>query len=226
MASRASAASRRNLRSPTTSLAYKDVRHAAAHQGFRLADLLDALTDGTLRDLPQRDGNRRVLACGRTRTPVARANSAIFAMLRSNASRSTTSAGVSMSSTGAPISAGRQVHRSHPNMCGAHMTTSSQMQRIAIMISSAIMNGAEPSSTSESFAAANALDDEQVDAEGWRDHRGLDEQHDEDAVPHGIIACMHHERRRDWCRRYHHRQFFRGAEHEIKRDHEHEDPYR
>ena len=47
-----------------------------------------------------------VLACGRTRTPVERAKSAIFAMFRSSASRSTMSAGVSISATGAPISAG------------------------------------------------------------------------------------------------------------------------
>src|SRR6516162_6227848 len=47
-----------------------------------------------------------VLACGRTRTPAVRANSAIFAMLRSKALRSISSAGVSTSATGAPISAG------------------------------------------------------------------------------------------------------------------------
>src|SRR5262249_5433300 len=47
-----------------------------------------------------------VLAWGRTRTAAARANSAIFAMLRSSASRSIISAGVSTSATGTPISAG------------------------------------------------------------------------------------------------------------------------
>src|SRR2546429_9703987 len=47
-----------------------------------------------------------VLAWGRTRTPEALANSAIFAMLRSRASRSMISAGVSTSATGTPISAG------------------------------------------------------------------------------------------------------------------------
>src|SRR5258708_2473068 len=51
-------------------------------------------------------GDLCVLACGRTRMPVARENSAIFAMLRSSASRSTTSAGVSISAMAVPISAG------------------------------------------------------------------------------------------------------------------------
>src|SRR5262249_28306910 len=53
-----------------------------------------------------------VLAWGRTRTPAARANSAIFAILRSSASRSIISAGVSTSATGTPISAGGGVLRS------------------------------------------------------------------------------------------------------------------
>src|SRR5262249_62121670 len=51
-------------------------------------------------------GDLSVLAWRRTRTPEARANSAIFAMLRSKASRSISSAGVSTSATGAPIPAG------------------------------------------------------------------------------------------------------------------------
>ena len=41
-------------------IAHQDVRHAAAHQRFRLADLLHALADRALRDLPQRDRRRLV----------------------------------------------------------------------------------------------------------------------------------------------------------------------
>ena len=89
-------------------IAHQDVLHAAAHQRFGLADLLHALADRAVRRsaAARSPADLCVLACGRTRTPVERANSAIFAMLRSSASRSTTSAGVSMSATGAPISAG------------------------------------------------------------------------------------------------------------------------
>src|SRR5256885_6542403 len=45
-------------------------------------------------------------------------------------------------------------------------------------------------------AAANAVDDEQVDAEGRRYHRGLNQQHNEDAVPDRIVARLHHQRDR------------------------------
>src|SRR6187200_2477321 len=44
-----------------------------------------------------------IFACGRSRTPWLRANAAMVARFRSIAARSTTSAGVSIDSTGAPI---------------------------------------------------------------------------------------------------------------------------
>src|ERR1700742_2074162 len=50
-----------------------------------------------------------VLACGRRRTPSRFTSAAIFSRLRASASRSTIRAGVSISDTGAPISAGGRV---------------------------------------------------------------------------------------------------------------------
>ena len=107
VASCASAARRRNLRSPTTWLltrmSFTPPRTSASASPTFCTHWPTApcaiCRSAIAADLC-------VLACGRTRTPVARENSAIFAMLRSSASRSTTSAGVSMSATEAPISAG------------------------------------------------------------------------------------------------------------------------
>src|SRR5262245_25893960 len=52
---------------------------------------------------------------------------------------------------GRAVIGGVCIHTSHLNIRGAHMTTSGQLQMIAIMISSAITNGAAPSSTSDSL---------------------------------------------------------------------------
>jgi ABC-type histidine transport system ATPase subunit len=93
-------------------IAHQDVLHAAAHQRFASPTFCThwptapwAICRSAIA------ADLCVLACGRTRTPVARENSAILAMLRSSASRSTTSAGVSMSADGEPDLGGRRVHR-------------------------------------------------------------------------------------------------------------------
>src|SRR4029450_8110478 len=76
-------------------------------------------------------------------------------------------------------------------------------------------------------ATADAVDDEQVDAEGWRDHRRLDQQHQQDAVPDRVVAGLDHERRRDGDGRDHHGELFHeGAQHEVEDDHRQQDLYR
>ena len=133
-------------------IAHKDVLHAAAYQGLCLADLLYALTCSALRDLLQRDGNRFVGLGMRTHANPCRAR-------KLGHSRNVTIERVEVDDErrgvdvidGSTDLGGRRIHRSHPNIRGAHMTTSGQMQMIAIMISSAITNGAEPSSTSDSL---------------------------------------------------------------------------
>ena len=54
-------------------IADQDVLHAAAHQRFRLADLLHALADRAVRDLPQRDRGRFVRLGMRTHAHAGRA---------------------------------------------------------------------------------------------------------------------------------------------------------
>ena len=54
-------------------IADQDVLHAAAHQRFRLADLLHALADRAVRDLPQRNGGRFVRLGMRTDANAGRA---------------------------------------------------------------------------------------------------------------------------------------------------------
>src|SRR6266498_264319 len=107
LASAASAARRRSLWSPTTWLLTSTSRtppctSASASPTFwqHCPTAPAAICFNAI------DGHLCVFACGRSRTPRVRANSAILPRLRSNASWSTMSAGVSISSTVAPISAG------------------------------------------------------------------------------------------------------------------------
>jgi hypothetical protein len=68
--------------------------------------------------------------------------------------------------------------------------------------------------------AADAVDDEIVDAERRRDHRGLDQQHEQDSEPDRIVAGLQDQRGGDRDRRDHHRQLFHErAEDQVEQDH-------
>src|SRR4051794_30458141 len=118
-------------------------------------------------------GDLCVLACGRTRTPVVRENSAIFAMLRSSASRSTISAGVSISGMEAPISAGggfmsarRQLWKPQRNLRPDGQDQQHQQHRDD-------ERRCADDDIVDLAALAQALHDIKIDADRRRDHRQL-----------------------------------------------------